>query len=268
MKAKILTFVFFASAFPTSMLWSQADEGAGNFAQSPLVSSQRPFASLVDSLSAQIAAPKRSVSKAVLLSAVIPGTGELYNKSFLKGLAFLGIEVGGWVVYGVYTQRGNEKENEFERFADLHWDEDQYWHSLFEDSKGQCSEGDLECLKEYERQNFSHHLPETKNQTYYENIGKYDQFNGGWDDSKSGQARQRDSENRQFYTRMRRNANDQFKTATIGATVVLINHVLSAIDAGLTTYRFNNRRTQASMGLEMQRYDQELVPALSMKMSW
>jgi hypothetical protein len=236
--------------------------------QSAFTFLKHPMFYFPDSVVSEIEKPKRSIGKAALFSAAIPGAGELYNKSFLKGLAFLGIEVGAWVVYGVYTKRGNEKEDEFERFADLHWKESEYWRSLADDSNGKCSEDNLSCLKEYERENFSHFLPETKNQTYYENIGKYDQFNAGWDDSKSGQARQRDSERREIYTRMRRDANDQFKTATLGATVVLFNHILSALDAAWTTYRFNQRQMKASMGMEMQRYDQELVPALSLTMKW
>jgi hypothetical protein len=110
-------------------------------------------------------------------------------------------------------------------------------------------------------------LPDERNQTYYENIGKYDQFNAGWDDSISGEAKERDSANRSLYTRLRKKANDQFKIATYGTSIVLVNHVISALDAAYTTYKFN-REIKASMGMEMQRYDQELVPMLAMKMSW
>lgn len=207
---------------------------------------------------------KRSVAKAVLMSTIIPGTGQFYNKSFLKSLLFLGVEIGGWVTYGVYTDKGNEKTDTFERYADDHWSADEYWDWI--DQASGCG-GDINCQKKYERENFSHFLPDEKNQTYYENIGKYNQFNVGWDDTDNGGSHARDSANREVYVRIRQDANDQYKTATIGATVVLFNHIISAVDAGLTTYRYN-RNLEASMGMDMQKYDQELVPALSLRMRW
>lgn len=205
------------------------------------------------------------MKKAFLFSAVIPGTGELYNRSYFTALAFLGVEVGAWVLHAKYQDRGNELTDEFEQYANVHWSEERYWASLAQD----CAERGGSCgdLKSYERDNFSHFLPETKNQTYYENIGKYDQFNAGWDDSKSGVARQRDSENREAYTFMRLDANKQFKNATRATTVVLFNHVLSAFHAAYTTHRYN-QSVKASVGMKMENYNEEIVPTLSMNVTW
>jgi hypothetical protein len=286
MKLKLFTAGALLIVLPVTALWAQAPR----FSRLELIQScdceQRsesealrqtgfavrmsPALYFVDSLASVSSPRERSVGKAFLLSAVIPGAGEFYNKSFLKGLAFLGVEAGAWAVYAIYTKSGNEKTDEFENYADSHWSEDKYWRSIAEDARknGQVIDpNDRRSLRDYELAHFSHFLPETPNQTYYENIGKYDQFNAGWDDSISGEARKRDSANRGLYTRMRKKANDQFKIATYGTSVVLINHVISALDAAYTTYRFN-REIKASMGMEMQRYDQELVPALAMKMSW
>lgn len=209
--------------------------------------------------------PQRSVKKAFLFSAIIPGTGELYNRSYLTALAFLGVEVGAWVLHAKYQNRGNELTDEFEQYANVHWSEERYWASLAQD----CAERGGSCgdLKSYERDSFSHFLPETNNQTYYENIGKYDQFNAGWDDSKSGVARQRDSENREAYTFMRLDANKQFKNATRATTVVLFNHLLSAFHAAYTTHRYN-QSAKASVGMRIQNYGDELTPTLSMNVRW
>jgi hypothetical protein len=236
-------------------------------AKSALVLSRSTLLYILSSPARQSETPeKRSVAKAVLMSTIIPGTGQIYNKSFLKSAIFLGIEIGGWVVYGVYTDQGNEKTDVFESYADTHWNADEYWAWMATVSP--CGDpSNIECLKKYERENFSHFLPDEKNQTYYENIGKYNQFNVGWDDTDSGGHDARDSANREVYVRMRQDANDQYKTATMGVTVVLFNHILSAIDAGLTTYRYN-RSIEASMGMDMRKYDQELVPALSLRMRW
>ncbi len=227
----------------------------------------------MDSLNTTPAKPvQRSVGKAILFSAVVPGTGQFYNKSWLKGLAFVGIEAGAIAINAIYSQRGNEQEDIFERYADVHWSEEEYWRSLADDAKERngltIDVNDRQGLREYERAHFSHFLPDTKNQTYYENIGKYSQFNAGWDDSSSRKANQKDSANRESYTIMRKKANDQFKIATYGASTILINHVLSMFDAAYSTYRFNRAQTQATMGLEMQRHRDELLPALSVRMSW
>lgn len=210
---------------------------------------------------------RRSVKKAFLFSAILPGAGELYNRSYLPALAFLGIEVGAWVLHAKYNNRGNELTDEFELYADTHWSEARYWDSLARDSGGKCSESDLACLKDYERDSFSHFLPNSKNQTYYENIGKYDQFNAGWDDSKSGDARQRDSEKREAYTFMRLDANKQFKNATRATTVILVNHLLSAVHAAYSTHRYN-QQLKTSVGMKMEKHNKELVPTLSVSLAW
>ncbi len=216
---------------------------------------------------AGIVQPKRSVKKAFLFSAIIPGTGELYNRSYLSALAFLGIEVGSWLLYAKYKDRGNELTSEFERYANMHWDEERYWDSIARDSGGKCSANDRGCLKDYERDSFSHFLPDSKNQTYYENIGKYDQFNAGWDDSQSGDARQRDSVKREAYTFMRLEANKQFKNATRATTAVLFNHALSALHAAYTTHRYN-QQVKASVGMRLEHDNNELVPTLRVSMAW
>ncbi|MGH7492463.1 MAG: DUF5683 domain-containing protein [bacterium] len=210
---------------------------------------------------------KRSVLKAALLSAVLPGAGQVYNHSYWSALLFLGIEAGGLYTNFKYNNEGDELTASFEQFADLHWAEPRYWDSLARDSGGKCSANDLQCLRDYERDSFSHFLPATKNQTYYENIGKYDQFNGGWDDG-SGDARERDSANRESYTYMRLEANDKYKTATTGITVVIINHLVSALHAAYTTNSFNRTLANSSMGVKMKKYGGTWVPAVSFAMAW
>ncbi len=279
MGSKIFAAVLFLGLSP-AMVPAQSP----NFSRAALSQNQKISASLlvlsdypsfyfVDSLNAPAAKPERSVGKALLFSAVIPGSGQLYNKSLLKGLAFFGIEIGAWAINAVYTQRGNEQEREFERYADAHWSEQEYWDSIFamcqrdpQSAAYNCRRDDLKSLRRWERDHFSHFLPEEKNQTYYENIGKYDQFNFGWDDSNSELGR--DSAKRELYTRMRKKANDQFRIATYGASAVLVNHVLSMLEAAYAANQFNRHQVKASLGMEMQRYNDELTPALSLRMSW
>ncbi|MGB8658566.1 MAG: hypothetical protein WCE90_12415 [Candidatus Zixiibacteriota bacterium] len=73
------------------------------------------------------------------------------------------------------------------RFADQHWSEDLYdqWLHNFDGRDGQPIQSDTEAYWDKTKQDyvyFSHHLPNSKTQQYYEMIGEYEQFSWGWDD--------------------------------------------------------------------------------------
>ncbi len=62
--------------------------------------------------------PKR----ALFFSALIPGAGELYAKSYIKAGAFFLAEVAAWTIYGSYTNKGKDEEKKYQAYADAHWD--------------------------------------------------------------------------------------------------------------------------------------------------
>lgn len=92
---------------------------------------------------------------------------------------------------------------------------------------------------------FSHRLPVHGEQQYFELVGKYDQYAYGWDD-KSGSGdgwsdyRQR-SQRFDFYAGMRGRANDFYSSSQTAVMLVILNHVLSAVDAAWAASRFNSR---------------------------
>ncbi|MFQ5752786.1 MAG: hypothetical protein ACE5HI_12385, partial [bacterium] len=91
------------------------------------------FAAKSNSQAANQSEPKygtKSIAKAVLFSAAIPGTGQFYTRSYLKGAAFLVIEAAALTGYVHFQNRGNDLESEFEAFADLNWEQDAYWDWL------------------------------------------------------------------------------------------------------------------------------------------
>lgn len=214
---------------------------------------------------------RKSVAMATVLSAVVPGAGEFYAGSYLKGAFFLAVEAASWPLHFHFQNRGEELTAEFERFADRYWHEDVYWQWLGEESGIGLEDfnGDydawIDALGEYERGRFSHFLPEERNQQYYENIGKYDQFNIGWEDTDAGEVA--DSELRFQYVRIRKDANDNFKRATNFATILMFNHVLSALDAAFTTQAFN-RQVEARVQVQPLRYGREWLPAFALAVTW
>jgi len=80
---------------------------------------------------------------------------------------------------------------------------------------------------------YSHTLPLHGEQQYYELIGKYPQFNQGWDDATNPNFTYGDliSGNFKFYSEMRGLANNYYYKAKTAASVIIVNHVLSAVDA-------------------------------------
>lgn len=206
---------------------------------------------------------QKSIAKSVLFSLAIPGTGEFYAGSYLKGVAFLAVEAAAWPLYLHFENKGDDLENQFELFADQNWNEEEYWLWLSQESG--IDRSDMQGLRQYERDNFTHFLPEEKNQQYYENIGKYNQFNIGWNDTDTGEVA--DSEIRAEYMLMRKDANDNFQRATNLVTLIMFNHVLSALDAAFTTRSFNNQVT-ASLRMQNIIYGNKIVPGVVLGVKW
>ncbi|MCG8605842.1 hypothetical protein MJD09_12695 [bacterium] len=221
----------------------------------------------------------KSVAKSVLFSAALPGAGQFYTGSYIKGFAFAIVEAATLIGYMHFNNRGNDFEAEFEQFADAHWYEDIYWERLqderekdplvddmLKDQSRYTNEEWMQLLRDWERENFSHTLPQSKNQQYYENISKYNQFNVGWEDTKTWNGR--DSDKRSQYTAMRKDANDAFKRATNLATLTMLNHVVSAFDAGFTAKRKNRTLMKASLGVQGRLHRNQVIPALSLDVRW
>lgn len=212
-------------------------------------------------------ADKLNPGRALILSAIVPGAGELYAGSKLKAAFFFAVEVAAW--YGAinYALKGDDKEVEYENYANEHWQEAYYRAVEFAAAQDpnfpDGSEGysgtttDWASLEWQEKinwlpQNFTHELPTDKNQQYYENIGKYlTQFGYGWSDwigSRSDQdivaVAQSDGYNwidgggtspfAYHYIDLRAESNDLLDASANLFSVIMVNHVISALDAGFT----------------------------------
>ena len=205
----------------------------------------------------------KSVKKAFLYSLIVPGSGEFYAGSKIKAAVFLGVDVALWAFYFNYHGKGKDKETEYKGFADGHWVEDEYIQWLMV-TYGITSDRDpYEDPETGDTVYFSHHLPDTKTDQYYEMIGKYEQFSEGWDDYNSSAEF---SQNREFYLGQRRDSNDLLNKATYSAMFSLGNHILSAFDAALTVKRHNRRGekfSQVEFKMRLVERNQELIPRLS-----
>lgn len=127
-----------------------------------------------------------------------------------------------------------------------------YWY-LIEENYYRENEAAIKAqLREIETRfptgsGFTHHLPDTKTQQYYEMIGKYPkQFGNAWYDADFHATYQDFGQGNitpmnALYAGMRDDANQFYKSASYGTMVALINHLASAIDAGFTARGINRR---------------------------
>ena len=209
----------------------------------------------------------KSSKRAFLLSALVPGLGEWYAGSKKRGLAFLGAEAALVGLWAAWKGKGKDLEEEFRAVADEHWDPEEYiaWRESTI-SNSSSTHHALPCSSEvrdvyiparrkWKDQQQTSGLgsaafggcASSQIQQYYELIGKYDQFVAGWDDLKRvrsdgsiGNAaaptevdsvENFHSEERLRYEDDRDESNRFLKRASTVTGVILINHVISAIDA-------------------------------------
>ncbi|MBI3585746.1 MAG: hypothetical protein HY088_01290 [Ignavibacteriales bacterium] len=213
---------------------------------------------------------KKSPLLAGLFSAAIPGTGELYTQNYWRAGGFLAAEVALWIVYAAYTSKGNNQTDFFQNYADEHWSVvlyaqwiEKYGGQLNPDAGGfsglvtgsgsqpPWERVDWAKLNAAEDQiakksgnGFTHRLPRRPEQQYYELIGKYPQFAGGWDDGNitpSDIITSNVSPRFLEYSAMRGKANDFFNIASTSASVLVANHILSALDAAWSATQFNQQ---------------------------
>jgi hypothetical protein len=211
--------------------------------------------------------------RAGLFSAVIPGAGQFYTKTYWQSAAFFGAEVLTWVLYATYQNKGDHKTEEFQNYADEHWSVIRYvdWicayyittnrNAIIPGGQPANTERPWEYVNWLQLNlkedtlgsmtglGFTHRLEAHGKQQYYEMIGKYAQFGGGWDDAatfKPGDITANEgignvSPNFLKYRDMRGDANSFYNIATTVSYLIVANHVFSALEAAWNASNINHR---------------------------
>ena len=226
-----------------------------------------------------------SPMRAALYSAVIPGAGQWYAGSYWKAAAFAAVEAAAVFLTIRFYAMGDERENAFKKFADggepgiagwsavryAQWMEHEYGSLVPASVRGHdpvtnpaaANPWDgvrWDYLNEWEQaiasltnpfpNNFTHLLPRRPDQQYYELIGKYPQYTGGWDDAWNGGTplytytdiiNSAASPHFLHYRDMRGEANGFYANGTGWSYVIVANHVLSALEAAWNASRLNHR---------------------------
>ncbi len=208
------------------------------------------------------------------LSLLLPGAGEIYDESYWKSALFLAVEAGAWILAYSWDKQGDRQTDSFQDFANAHWSVVQYaqfaqdkltdpkvtykWLKPGTEGQAPWDRVDWNELNRMERDiagYYSHTLPPHGDQQYYEEIGKYPQYNQGWNDANLSLSpdyatvKGNLTPNDLFYALERGKANTYYEHATLFVSVAIINHLVSSIDAALSAGWYNSR-VHAEMGIQ------------------
>tara|TARA_Y100001970_G_C14143785_1_gene808672 strand:- start:36 stop:962 length:927 start_codon:yes stop_codon:yes gene_type:complete len=218
--------------------------------------------------------------KPLIMSLIVPGLGQWYNKEPIwKPSIFIGTEIIALTSIFYSNNRADEIRSDYQEFADNNWNLEN-WFSFtqsgpetilnnglyFTDSKFKAMrsyigthhltihlKGELvnifnteflpsDSLAIIANYLGSNDISMVKDRHFYENIGKYDQFVGGWSDvSTDWYWEEKDvgdsveivikTPNKQYYLDERYKANQWLSFAKFSVSAMMFNHVISGLEA-------------------------------------
>jgi len=221
--------------------------------------------------------------KPLIMSLILPGAGQYYNKSpFWKTASFLGVELGSILAWRYYQNKAEELRDDYQAFADMNWSMENWVYNRF-NSPPPSSDGlawtnfpalrnltgthDLKLIITGDLANelnltrvssdsldthpewfYSGDIIVVKDRHFYENIGKYDQFVGGWNDAREEWYwEEKDvgdsieivikTPMKKDYIDQRYNSNLMLSAAKYSITVLMFNHVISGIESVWTNQK-------------------------------
>ena len=190
--------------------------------------------SAVTMAASQTLQPRKSPNEAFLYSLVIPGMGQLYTGA-KRGYIYTAAEVGFLATFFILR---NSAANTRDDYRDVVRD-----HVIFIGA-GSFEDWDpiedFEHATQYETWNHPYDSEATRNRT-----GKWywQDLNRDLKNEKHTDLEERDlgSKYRLEAFDLRQKANDTFERAKFFLGLAILNHVVSAVEARITTKRFNNR---------------------------
>jgi hypothetical protein len=171
-------------------------------------------------------------------SLLIPGWGQFSEGHYVRAGAFLLVEISTLTGYQLNYSEGEDGEAEYKDYADEHWAFTRWI------SNGSDPDGETSCNGRFIR---THAMPYTiidgtpiplQDHHYYENIGKYPEFICGWDDFSQSYVTATTWEytpNMETYVHMRTASNAAYRRSRVALNLLMLNHVLSALEAAAGT---------------------------------
>ena len=230
--------------------------------------------------------------KPLLLSLVVPGLGQVYNKEPLwKPGVFIATEIVSITSIMYANKKADEIRMDYQKFADENWNVKDWWNftqsgpEVIANNGLYFTDNKLKAMRDYVG---THHLTihlkgdlvnlfntefltsdslsilsgyldsddlsMVKDRHYYENIGKYDQFVGGWSDvSTSWYWEEKDvgdsteivikTPMKQSYLDDRYKSNQWLSFAKFSISAMMFNHVISGLEAVWANRSIKNEKS-------------------------
>ena len=231
--------------------------------------------------------------KPLLLSLVVPGLGQVYNKEPIwKPGIFIATEIVSITSIMYANKKADEIRMDYQKFADENWNVKDWWNftqsgpEVIENNGLYFTDNKLIAMRDYVG---THHLTihlkgdlvnlfntefltsdslpilsgyldsddisMVKDRHYYENIGKYDQFVGGWSDvSTSWYWEEKDvgdsteivikTPMKQSYLDDRYKSNQWLSFAKFSISAMMFNHVISGLEAVWANRSIKNEKSR------------------------
>ena len=226
--------------------------------------------------------------KPLLMSLLLPGYGQYYNgSSKWKVLGFAAVELGSILAHSHFQREGNKIKRQYQEFADMNWELENWVFNRFDNppntldglrwdnfealtkfagthdirlivsddlandiNRYTVSSASLDTFPEWF---YNGDVKVVRDRHFYENIGKYNQFLGGWNDARDNwYVEEKDvgdsteyiiiTPMKDDYRNQRYSSNRKLSIATYTITVLMFNHVFSGIEAVWTNQ--NKRKNQ------------------------
>jgi hypothetical protein len=273
--------LFFLAAIVIPMAHASAQSGDGQtlrLARTDVLYRSSGFERESQSIILDDAVHERSIPQAFAMSALIPGLGQVYNKSLWKAGIALVAEAALVTAYVAWKGKGNDGVDDYEAYAHEKWNPARYaqWLNAYSGYTGsdiplpdlteeefmhpedwtatEKAQVDqlIDDIRDAERQSvylstgagFSHVLPFFGEQQYYELIGKYFQYAPGWEDYEFDPDAQPEDvmpQDAQFYyyAGIHADANDYLRKSSWAGAFVIINHFAAAVEAAVSAKMHN-----------------------------
>ena len=252
-------------------------------------------------------------ARPMLYSLIFPGLGQWYNKSPLWKISlFSGIEIASIASAVQWMNKADDIRVNYELFADDNWDLETWVYNTLSTPIGNYADVHIDgthkltlklsgalaeqfgtfvtsdSLEDNAHWVYSGEVAVLRDRDFYENIGKYDQFVGGWTDCYDQANSQLWFEvykdvgdsvetiittpNKEDYVSQRAKSNDYLNMAKFAISAMMFNHVVSAMDAIWSTQNKNRpkkpKELKTDVGLLYDRNSKYGVGGLSISLYW
>ncbi|MCK4304663.1 MAG: hypothetical protein KAY24_10540 [Candidatus Eisenbacteria sp.] len=181
-------------------------------------------------------APQASVSNrralaTALMSAIVPGAGQMRNGSLLRGLGYFTLEVTGWVAHQAFDSDSESKTGEISAFAESYWNYERY-KRVAQDADScdvygcpYSNNGDPYWTADRDS---TIQTEQTSGSDRFREYITRDPYACGWDTSFS----------RSLYLDIWNEREDLLSSKRLVGRLIFLNHLVSAVDAFLEARRF------------------------------